>query len=85
MKVRWTLANIGERLLEFRQLAKVLIFTGERSVEIRQLAKVQDVYWRKTSGRSPMAKVRFAKFLLANFRLPMQIRATVIYEYNKIR
>ncbi len=70
--VRWTLANIGEGLLDFRQLAKVLTFTGERSVEIRQLAKIQDVYWRKTSGHSPMARVQFAKFLLANFRLPFR-------------
>ena len=55
--------------MDFRQLAKVQGCIGERLVEIRQLAKIQVVYWRKISGRSPMAKLRFAKVLLAKIRL----------------
>ena len=47
--------------MDFRQLAKVQGCIGERLVEIRQLAKIQELYWRKISGRLPMAKVRFAK------------------------
>jgi hypothetical protein len=32
------------------------------------LATVQGVYWRKFNGCSPVAKVQFAKVILANFR-----------------
>ena len=55
--------------MEFCQLAEVQGCIGERLVEIRQLAKIQELYWRKISGRLPMAKVRFAKVLLANIWL----------------
>jgi hypothetical protein len=48
-------------------------FIGECVLD--KLAKVQWTLanWRKYSGRSPMAKVRFAKVLLAKFRLPMAV------------
>ena len=60
--------------MDIRQLAKVQECIGESLVDIRQLANVQGVFWRKFSGRSPMAKLQTAKFLLAKFRLPFNTR-----------
>jgi hypothetical protein len=60
-----TLANVQ---WTFASWPKYKGYIGESSMEIRQLANVQGLHWRKFSGRSPMAKVHFAKFLLAKFR-----------------
>jgi hypothetical protein len=38
-------------------------------VDIRQLSKVQGVYWRKCSGRSPMAKVSIGENLIGEERV----------------
>ena len=53
--------------------------TGESSVKIWQLANVRRINWRKYIGHLPidecmkdrLPKVRFAKFLLAKFQLPI--------------
>ena len=74
-KVQWTFVNWRK----FRE------HTGESLADIRQLAKVQGVYRRKFSGRSPMAKLQTAKFLLAKFRLPVYAQTLMFMPMSKIR
>ena len=73
------MAEFVENELNFHQLAKIhMTFanwrmsggcTGESHVDFRQLASVQGVYWRVSTGLSPLAKVLLAKVILAKFRL----------------
>jgi hypothetical protein len=70
-----TLINVVDKNLFSRRLIHSQI--GENTVDFRQLVKFQEVYWRKYSGRSPLAKVLLAKFPYPEKTLKYE------YEYNE--
>jgi hypothetical protein len=41
---------------------------GESAVDFQQLARFHEVYWRKTSGLSPLAKVLVGESLIGEIR-----------------